>query len=166
MSESTPKGPFAVESVPWEPWSEGEKFGGKVRVLARTRTEPRRLKIGVAIEELQPGKQSSPFHFHMVEEEHMLMLEGEATLRLGEERIRFRAGEFVSFPAGDPVGHCLVNESGAPCRYLIIGDHAPDDVCVYPDSNKIMVRALSRIPRDDVFDASATKDYWEGEGAE
>lgn len=162
MSDATPKGPFAVESVPWTDFDKG-KFGSRWRVLSDTRTEGSRLRIGVAVEELAPGKQSCTFHFHMLEEEHIWMLEGEATLRLGDDRIRFRAGEFVSFPAGEPAGHCLINESDAVCRYLVIGDNQPDEVCVYPDSNKIMVRAISRIPRDDIFDAGATRAYWDGE---
>lgn len=29
-----------------------------------------------------PGKQSNPAHYHMLEEEHLLILEGQVTLRL------------------------------------------------------------------------------------
>lgn len=36
-----------------------------------------------------------------------------------------------------------------------------DDVCVYPDSNQILVRALS--PDAHVFDRSAVRKYWDGE---
>ena len=163
MADPAPKGPFAIDSLAWEPWSEGEKFGGKVRVLSSTRAPERPMKIGIGIEELAPGKQSCPFHYHMVEEEHLFMLEGEATLRLGDQRLTMKAGDFVSFRAGDPLGHCMVNEGTKPCRYMVIGDHQPDEVCVYPDSNKIMVRALSRVLPEDVFDLAATKDYWAGE---
>jgi uncharacterized cupin superfamily protein len=165
MNEDTRRrGPFAIESIDWEPWSEpGTRFGGKVRMLSSTRSGG--MKIGVAIEELAPGKQSCPLHYHLVEEEHMMILEGTATLHLGDERIPVKAGDFVSFPAARPEGHCLVNEGDAPCRYLVIGDHSPDEVCVYPDSNKIMVRALNKAGiADDVFDASATRDYYDGEG--
>jgi uncharacterized cupin superfamily protein len=163
MNEDTRRrGPFAVESIPWEPWSEGSRFGGQVRVLSDTRKGG--MKIGAVIEELPPGKQSCPLHYHLVEEEHILVLEGTPTLRLGDERIVMKAGDFVSFPPGRPEGHCLVNESDAPCRYLVIGDNSSDEVCVYPDSNKIMVRALNRAGiSDDIFDASATRDYWDGE---
>jgi len=158
-----PPGPFAIESIAWSDWSDGVRFGGKVRVLSDTRSPGSRLRIGIAIEELPPGKQSSTFHFHMTEEEHVWILDGAATLRLGEDRYPVKAGDFVSFPAGSPHGHCLVNETEKPCRFMMIGDNHPDEVCVYPDSNKIMVRALSRISRDDIFDASATRDYWDGE---
>ena len=162
MTEAKPKsGPFAVESVGWDDWAEGTRFGGRVRVLSDTRKGG--MKIGVSIEELPPGKQSCPFHFHMVEEEHMLILEGQATLRLGEARHLVKAGDFVSFRAGEAAGHCLINESDAPCRFLMIGDNSPNEVCVYPDSGKMAVDALKRILPDDIFDMSATRDYWDGE---
>jgi uncharacterized cupin superfamily protein len=151
--------PVRVDELPWEEWSEGSRFGGRVRVLADSRRHG--LHVGVLIEELPPGKQSCPAHYHMREEEHILVLEGRATLRLGEERIEMKAGDFVSFPAGQPLGHCLINEGAEPCRYLVIGERDPDEVCVYPDSNKILVRATG-----EVYDKGATRGYWAGEPTE
>jgi uncharacterized cupin superfamily protein len=43
----------------------------------------------------------------------------------------------------------------------MIGERNPDDVCVYPHSNKMAVSALKT--RDDVFDMSGTRGYWDGE---
>ncbi len=70
------------------------------------------------------------------------MLEGECTLRLGEERLRFKAGDYAVFPAGAKVGHCLINETDRPCRYIVIGEDNPNEGCVYPDSNKVSNRWL------------------------
>jgi Cupin domain len=42
---------------------------------------------------------------HMVEEEHALILEGQVTLLLGDERYEMKAGDYVWFPAGQKVGH-------------------------------------------------------------
>ena len=151
--------PVRIEQLAWEEWSEGQRFGGRVRVLADSRRHG--LHVGVLIEELPPGKQSCPAHYHMREEEHVLMLEGRATLRLGEERIELTAGDFVTFPAGQALGHCLINEGDAPCRYLVIGERDPADVCVYPDSNKILVRATG-----EVYDKGATRPYWAGESGD
>ena len=81
-------------------------------------------------------------HYHMLEEEHALILEGEVTLLLGDERYDMKAGDYVCFPAGRKVGHSFMNSGTGPCRYLMIGEHSPNEVCVYPDSNKIMIRAL------------------------
>ncbi len=162
MSEQAkPRGPIATDAVPWTQWSEGVRFGSRYRTLSDTRGADKR-KIGISIEELPPGKQSCPFHYHMVEEEHILALEGEATLRLGDERFTLRAGDYVCFPAGQRAGHCLINETDALFRFVMIGDNDPNETCVYPDSNKINVGNLGRaIMRD-----GERLDYWDDEKAD
>jgi uncharacterized cupin superfamily protein len=152
---SKPEPPTNIDAVPWQPWSEGERFACRMKVLSDTQNGAR---IGVAVEELPPGKQLYPAHYHMLEEEHIFILEGELTLRLGEERHSMKKGDYVRFPAGQAVGHCLLNEGSKPCQYLVIGDHNPNEVCVYTDSNKVLVRSLQTI-----FDATATRGYWDGE---
>lgn len=157
MSESEIKRPIASESVEWEEWGHGERFGSRFRGLTRA-VMGKEYRVGVSIEELAPGKQSCPLHWHVKEEEHILALDGRATLRLGEERIELVAGDYVCFPRGQAVGHCLVNESDAVFRFVMIGENRRDEVCVYPDSNKVLVRALGQ-----VLDRAAVKDYWDGE---
>jgi uncharacterized cupin superfamily protein len=157
MSEEEPRGPIAIESVAWTEWSEGVRFGSRYRVLSDTRNGGR--KIGVSYEELPPGKQSVPFHYHMIEEEHIVALEGEATLRLGDESYIIKAGDYVGFPAGQRAGHCLINNSDKPFRFIMIGDRAKDEVCVYPDSGKIMIDNLDRL----ILRLGESVDYWDGE---
>jgi uncharacterized cupin superfamily protein len=72
-----------------------------------------------------------------------------------------KPGDYVCFPAGRKLAHSFMNSGRGPCRYLMIGERNPDDVCVYPDSNKMAVNALRR--EDCVFDMSAVRGYWEGE---
>jgi uncharacterized cupin superfamily protein len=72
-----------------------------------------------------------------------------------------KAGDFVSFPAGQRIGHSFMNGGTGPCRYLMIGERNPNDICVYPDSNKVAVKALG--PKGAIFDMSATRRYWDGE---
>jgi uncharacterized cupin superfamily protein len=55
--------------------------------------------VGVCMKELAPGKQTCPAHYHMLEEEHLLLLEGKASLRLGEKTFELSAGSYVGFPA-------------------------------------------------------------------
>ncbi len=98
----------------------------RYRVLSDTRKDGR--KIGIAYEELTPGNR--PSYSPLLSPEDRV--EGEATLRLGEERHHIKAGDYVGFPAGQRAGHCLVNEGNAPFRYIVIGDHEPNEVCVYP----------------------------------
>jgi uncharacterized cupin superfamily protein len=97
----------------------------------------------------------------MLEEEHALILDGEPTLLLGDERHEMRAGDYVCFPAGRKIGHSLMNGGTGPCSYLMIGAHDQNDVCVYPDSNKLAVRALRT--RESIFDMAGVRGYWDGE---
>jgi uncharacterized cupin superfamily protein len=156
--EPKPEPPIAIDSIPWTDWGEGERFALRYRVLSNTREKGR--KIGVSYEELPPGKQTAPFHYHLVEEEHIIALEGEATLRLGNERYRIKAGDYVGFPAGQRAGHCLINEGEKPFRYIMIGDRAPHEIVFYPDSKKVMLRS----PGKTVFMREGEPlDYWDGE---
>jgi len=113
--------------------------------------------LAIHFEELPPGKQSCPRHYHQVEEEFVWILEGSCTLLWGEEKLPIREGDYARFPAGDTHAHALLNEGEAVCRYLILGNPSPQDAIVYPDSNKVMVRATQEIyPRQPMT-------YWEGE---
>lgn len=157
MTTDEIRGPIHSDDVPWEPWSEGTRFGSRARKLSKVAGAKH---VGVLIEELPPGKQSCPFHYHMLEEEHLYVLEGSATLRLGDATHVIASGDYVCFPAGQRAGHCLVNHTDAPFRFLMIGEKNPHEVCVYPDSGKVAVDALGVI-----LDLAATRDYWTGEKA-
>jgi uncharacterized cupin superfamily protein len=152
--EAEVRGPISEQDVPWREWGHG-RFMGRVRHFT---AQYGKYNVGVLIEELPPGKHSCPAHYHLHEEEHVWMLEGTVTLRLGDRTYPMKPGDYVCFPAGQRAGHCLINESDAPARYLVIGESDPNEVAVYTDSNKIMVRALNEI-----YDKSATRGYWDGE---
>jgi uncharacterized cupin superfamily protein len=149
--------PVSAGDVPWKEWSEGTRFGNRFRHLTAAAVGPA-YHVGVRLEELPPGKRTAPAHYHMLEEEHVYVLEGSCTLLLGEERHELRAGDYACFPAGQAVGHSLVNESDAPCRFLAIGERSLNEVCVYTDSGKVLVRSLGEI-----YDKRAVRAYWDGE---
>lgn len=149
--------PFAVEAVPWRSFSHGTRFAVRYRELG---THGGGSHLGVCMEVLEPGRRAYPFHYHMLEEEHLLVLEGRLTLRLGDKTYPMAAGDYVCFPAGQQAGHALYNDGDAPCRYLVIGERNPADVIVYPDSGRVNVRLTG-----EGYRKSATMDYWEGEEA-
>jgi uncharacterized cupin superfamily protein len=147
--------PFTIDKVPVEEYSRGSRFCVKSQSLGDFGGG---THVGVAIEELAPGRQTYPAHYHMLEEEHLLVLEGSATLRLGERTYELGKGHYVCFPAGQKAGHTLVNRTDKPFRFLIIGERNPNEVVVYTDSGRVGVRALGEGLR-----RSAKMDYWEGE---
>ncbi|QIG50517.1 cupin domain-containing protein [Nordella sp. HKS 07] len=150
-----PLRPIPSREVAWEEFSEAPRFASRYRHLSRAALGDD-YRVGVVIEELAPGKQSSPRHYHIFEEEHVFVLEGALTLRLGAASYEMKAGDYVCFPAGQKAGHCLINTSSAVCRYVLVGERNPNEVVVYPDSNKVLLRPLGR---DAVFDLGATRDY-------
>lgn len=145
--------PFRVDEVPVEVFSHG-RFGSRFRQLSNYGGGSH---VGVAMEELAPGQQSNMRHYHMLEEEHVLVLEGSMTVLLGDDKYEISAGSYVCFPAGQKVGHALVNNGSSICRYLLIGERNPHDVIVYPDTGRVGVRLTGEGYRQ-----SATMEYWEG----
>ena len=152
-----PLKPIASSDVPWTEWSDVPNFAVRYKHLSLAALGED-YHVGVALEELPPGKQSAPFHYHFAEEEHVYLLEGTLTVRLGPDTCEMKPGGYVCFPAGQRAGHCLINNTAAPCRYVIVGERIPNEVAVYPDSNKVLVRQLGRL-----FDLDATRGYWDGE---
>jgi uncharacterized cupin superfamily protein len=151
--------PISSNDVPWEEWSDIPCFTTRYRHLTRAAVGSD-YHVGVAIEELGPGRQSSPAHYHLFEEEHVFILEGTVTTRLGADTFEMTAGDYVCYPAGQKAGHCLVNTGDAVCRYVVVGERNPNEVCVYTDTSKVLVRALGRRA---IFDMTATRNYWDGE---
>ena len=98
--------------------------------------------LGVRIEELGPGSTSSEHHYHTAEEEHVIMLDGCATLVLGDEKHPLSAGDHVWFRAGEELAHHIINESSEPCQFLVFGERKAEDVVVYPEHQVMMLKSL------------------------
>lgn len=146
-------GPIAALAVPAASFSHGSRFGSFYRELTNAGGGSH---VGVCLEDLPPGKQTCPQHYHMLEEEHVYMLEGEAVVLLGDAEHVMRAGDYICFPAGRAVAHAMVNRSQTTCRYLIIGERNPNEVLVYPENNRVAVRLLGEGYRRQPLE------YWEG----
>ena len=145
--------PFDSAIVPFEEWRQGERYEMRWQHLS---SHGGGTQIGVLIETLEPGKQTNQPHYHLLEEEHVYILEGELTVRLGDRHHVMRAGHYVCFPAGQKAAHTLINHSDAPCRYLMIGNTHPHDVIFYPDTDRVAVRLAGQSYR-----STATMAYWD-----
>ena len=78
MASETKASPISSNDVAWEEFSDIPRFVTRYRHLTRAAVGDD-YHVGVAIEELGPGKQSSPAHYHTFEEEHVYILEGTVT---------------------------------------------------------------------------------------
>ncbi|WP_354698328.1 hypothetical protein DSM112329_04001 [Paraconexibacter sp. AEG42_29] len=112
------------------------------------------VRIGLRHDTLAPGTRSCPPHWHTGEEELFLVLDGDGTVELGDQRFGVRTGSVVVRPPNSGVAHSLLAGAGG-LTYLAFGTRDPNDICFYPRSQKANVGGITF--RLDVVD------YWEGE---
>jgi uncharacterized cupin superfamily protein len=122
-------------------------------------------RIGLSLWDMPAGEAAYPYHYHLAEEELLIVLSGRPSLRTPDGWRELDEGEVVSFPRGEPGSHQLVNRSPETARFLAISTHGDPDIVLYPDSNKL--GASERLPGGGglrtVFKLEDQVDYWEGE---
>lgn len=104
-----------------------------------------------------PGRTAVPFHGHRLEDEVFFVLSGTGVLRYGDDLVDITAGDCISCPRGSGKAHQILNTGDTDLVYLAMGPREPEEVCFYPDSGKVLVRALGKIGRMEVAD------YMDGE---
>ncbi len=130
MNEDQPiKVPIHESVIPFVAWYEGTDRHIRGQALCDVGG---RSKIGVGILELFPGSTTRPAHWHSLEEEHLYVLSGVATLHLGDAQFQLEAGSYICFPANQAEAHYLHNTSQAMFRYIMIGERIEADEVVYP----------------------------------
>lgn len=159
-----------VDEVDGRTIEKGTRFGCTMKTLGR----PTGAKgIGCSWYEQPPGRTAFPRHFHTANEESLYVLEGTATVRIGEKTIELRPGDYVTFNVGPDHAHQVINDGDGPLRYLCFSTMNSPDVVSYPDSNKVAAMAIA--PGGTwgdppwirgIFKAEAQVDYYEGEETE
>ena len=90
-------------------------------------------QFGANLVMLEPGAQSSLRHWHLNEDEFVMVLTGECVLVEDEGETVMRAGDCAAFPANTPNGHHFINRSGSVAQFLVVGTKAPREVATYSD---------------------------------
>jgi uncharacterized cupin superfamily protein len=111
-----------------------EGFGARRKSLGRV-VGARRL--GLSLFEVPPGEAAYPYHFHLGEEELLVVLDGDGSIRTPSGWRRLARGEVLSFLPGEAGGHQLVADGSAPLRFLAFSTNGAPDLVVYPDSGKL-----------------------------
>lgn len=119
-------------------------------------------QMGASLYELAPGQKTFPYHWHQVQEEWLIVLGGEPTLRVPDGERRLAPGDCVAFKRGPDGAHSIRNETEEPVRLLLLSSGRDSDVEVafYPDSGKVGIfgKGVRKLLRED-----AEVDYFEGE---
>ena len=96
-------------------------------------------QFGVNLVTLGPGDLSSLRHYHMEQDEFVLVTDGELQLVDDAGEHRMQTGDCATFPAGEANGHHLVNRSAAEASFLVVGTRTPTETAYYSDID-MMVR--------------------------
>jgi uncharacterized cupin superfamily protein len=111
--------------------------------------------IGSTLYELEPGNQLWPYHFHIGNEEWIVVVSGTPTLRTPDGERELRAGDIAGFPQGEGGAHTFYNRSSEPARVLFFSTLLKG-FPTYPDSDKVAAGGRC-------FRRSDAVDYWDGE---
>jgi uncharacterized cupin superfamily protein len=120
------------------------------------------VRTGLRHIEVAPGKLNCPPHWHAVEHEIFVVLEGEGTLLLYDnhgaivEEHPLRPGSCVARPGpGRKLAHALRAGNGG-LTYLAYGMREPGEIVYYPRSKKAWLGSV-------MVRLELVEDYWEGE---
>ena len=117
-------------------------------------------RIGLVVQTVHPGCQSSRRHRHLFQEEILVVMSGSGTLLHGEERIPVGPGDCVCYLAGDPEAHTFQN-TGRTDDLVIwaFGNRVPHEVCIYPDQGVAFVEGLgAEVPLDQAIPSEWTEE--------
>lgn len=118
--------------------------------------------LGASMYELEPGSRLFPYHTHYANEEWLLVVRGQPTLRTTDGEQELQAGDVAAFPRGDAGLHQLINGTPEPVRVLMLSTKLVPELVSYPDSDKLGAhdaagnRLLLSRP-------GPMLDYWDGE---
>jgi len=90
-------------------------------------------RTGASLWELPPGEAAYPYHYHLAEEELVVVLAGRPSLRTPDGWRDLEEGDAVSFLVGERGAHQIVNRTAEPVRFLAVSNQQPD-IVIRPDS--------------------------------
>lgn len=117
---------------------------------------------GISVYELHPGQSVCPYHYECGEEEWLLVLEGNPTLRHPNGSDRLEPWDVAFFPKGAEGAHGVRNETEETVRVLMFSTVVVPTATVYPDSDKVGI--WTGDPKADVIvRRESNVEYFDGE---
>jgi len=119
-------------------------------------------QTGMSVYEIPPGQSICPYHYEQADEEWLVVLEGNPTLRHPDGSDTLVAFDVACFPVGPAGAHKVTNETELAVRVMMFSTVRVPAVAVYPDSDKIGIYTADR--KDDlIVRRSSAVGYWDGE---
>ncbi|MGV8950420.1 MAG: cupin domain-containing protein [Cypionkella sp.] len=95
-------------------------------------------QFGVNLVTLQAGAMSSLRHWHLAEDEFVMITQGTCVLVQNAGETVMQVGDCASFPANTPDGHHFINRSDQPTSFLVVGSKAKHEVATYSDVDLVV----------------------------
>lgn len=119
-------------------------------------------ETGISVYQVPPGESICPYHYECAEEEWLVVLTGNPTLRTPEGEERLDPWDVVAFPRGPEGAHAVRNETEDGVRVLMFSTVVHPAATVYPDSDKVGIWTGDPDTSMTVR-RSAKVDYYDGE---
>ena len=94
-------------------------------------------RVGASLWEVPPGQAAYPYHFHLTEDEILILLEGKLSLRTPDGWRELEQGDVVGFPVGEAGAHQVVNRTDSLVRFLAVSNSGAPEAVVQVDADKI-----------------------------
>lgn len=122
-------------------------------------------RLGASLWEVPPGELAYPYHYHLADEELLIVVSGDGELRTPDGWRPIASGDVVGFGRGENGAHQVRCTGTAPLRFLTVSTAGTPDVVVYPDSNKLgaFERRADGGGLWELYRRADAVDYWEGE---
>ena len=104
-----------------------------------------------AMDALVPPGGGPPPHIHANEDETFYIVEGECSIRLGDETVTAGAGDFVNVPRG--IVHSFRNEAATPMRMILT--FSPSGIEKFFEETLDPALDLNQAPPDNVEEIAA-----------
>ena len=96
--------------------------------------------LGASYFEVKPGESAFPFHVHYLEDEIIVILEGEGTYRFGDTAHKVTVGDVLGAPAGRAeLAHQLTNTGSGTLKYICVANQTETNVVELPEQGVLRV---------------------------
>jgi uncharacterized cupin superfamily protein len=98
-------------------------------------------RLGMSVYDLPPGEAIGPYHFEWTDEEWLIALAGQVTIRGPKGEHTLAPGDVVCFPAGPDGAHQVRNAGDGTARVAIVSTQNEFGIVEYPEDEKVGIWA-------------------------
>ncbi|HEY2777301.1 MAG TPA: cupin domain-containing protein [Gaiellaceae bacterium] len=98
-------------------------------------------RLGMSVYDLPAGEAIGPYHVELTDEEWLIVVHGEVTVRTPDGERTLTAGDVLCFPVGPDGAHVVRNGSNDEARVALISTKNEFCIVEYPEDGKLQLWA-------------------------